>query len=280
LAGYALKLALRSVIANIEPTRGSTQRTADSKETTKLKDFNWAMVISSLFLGLAIVAAGFLIGESIDSSSEQIASSLQKIQTAMASAPGAAQVRNAAPPRGNRPDPNRKYTVSTAGSPSSLPGKGKIEIVEFSDFQCPFCKRVNPTINRIKDEYGEDVRIVFKHMPLSIHPQAKGAHAASEAAHKQGKFWEMHDLIFKNQRQLNDDAYLSYAKLIGLDVAQFQKDVKSAAVLSRVEADIAEAGKLGVTGTPAFFINGRFLSGAQPYEAFKRLIDEEMKKIG
>ena len=224
-----------------------------------MKDFNWALVISSLFLGLAIVAGGALIGESVDSSSVRLAESLEKIRFAVASAPARGAVaRNAAPSRGNRPDPNRQYTVSIAGSPVSMEGKAKIDIVEFSDFQCPFCKRVEPTIKRVKDEYGDDVRVVFKHMPLSIHPQAKGAHAAAEAAHKQGKFWEMHDLIFENQRQLNDDAYLSYAKSIGLDIEQFQKDAKSSVVLSKIEADTAEAGKLGVTGTPAFFINGRF----------------------
>jgi len=245
-----------------------------------LKDFNWALVISALFLGLAVVAGSWLIGTSIDASSDRLVESLKELRLAVASAPTApsAGVRKAAPARGNRPDPNRQYSVSTAGSPASIPGKGKIDVVEFSDFQCPFCKRVDPTLRRIRDEYGDDVRIVFKHMPLSIHPQAKGAHAAAEAAHLQGKFWEMHDLIFKNQRKLSDDAYLSYAKMIGLDIARFQKDAKSSAVLKKVEADTAEAGKLGVTGTPAFFINGRFLSGAQPFEAFKRLIDEELKK--
>jgi protein-disulfide isomerase len=107
-----------------------------------------------------------------------------------------------------------------------------------------------------------------------------GAHTAAEAAHRQGKFWEMHDLIFANQRALSDAKYLAYAEQIGLDLDRFQKDAKSSEVLRRVEADSAEAGKLGVTGTPAFFINGRFLSGAQPFESFKRLIDEELRKTG
>ncbi len=257
-------------------TRGSTQRTADCKETSTLKNFNWALVISALFLGTSVIVGGSLIGSSIDSSTERLAESIKEIRLATGSPSPA--VRQAAPTRANRPDPNRRYSVSIAGSPVSSSSKTKVEIVEFSDFQCPFCKRVYPTIKRVEDEYGDDVRIVFKHMPLSIHPQAKGAHAAAEAAHKQGKFWEMHDLIFENQRQLNDQKYLDYAKQIGLDTERFQKDAKSSAVLSRVEADTAEAGKLGVTGTPAFFINGRFLSGAQPFESFKRLIDDELKK--
>ncbi len=244
-----------------------------------MKNFNWALVISAVFLGLSIVTGGWLIGSSIDGTTERLADSLEEIRLAVGSAPSPT-ARNAAPARGNRPDPNRRYTVSTVGAPASASGKHKIEIVEFSDFQCPFCKRVGPTIKRIEDEYGDDVRVVFKHMPLSIHPAAKGAHAAAEAAHKQGKFWEMHDLIFEDQRGLSDAKYLAYATQIGLDIDQFQKDAKSSAVLSRVEADTAEAAKLGVTGTPAFFINGRFLSGAQPFESFKRLIDEELKKTG
>ena len=243
-----------------------------------MKNFNWALVISALFLGTSVIVGGSMIGSSIDSSTERLAESIKEIRLATGSPSPA--VRQAAPTRANRPDPNRRYSVSIAGSPASSSSKAKIEIVEFSDFQCPFCKRVYPTIKRVEDEYGDDVRIVFKHMPLSIHPKAKGAHAAAEAAHKQGKFWEMHDLIFENQRQLNDQKYLDYAKQIGLDTERFQKDAKSSAVLSRVEADTAEAGKLGVTGTPAFFINGRFLSGAQPFESFKRLIDEELAKTG
>jgi protein-disulfide isomerase len=120
------------------------------------------------------------------------------------------------------------------------------------------------------------VRIVFKHLPLRIHPRAPAAHAAAEAAHRQGKFWEMHDRIFENQRELAPEKYVEYAQEMGLDVERFKKDVAAAAVKSRVDGDAQEAEKLGVTGTPAFFVNGKFLSGAQPFDAFKRLIDAEL----
>ena len=120
--------------------------------------------------------------------------------------------------------------------------------------------------------------MVFKHMPLSIHSKAREAHEAAEAAHLQGRFWEMHDRILDNQRQMGLDRYLQYAKEIGLDVKRFEKDMKSEEVKRRIDADADQASKLGVTGTPAFFINGRFFSGAQPYEAFKRVIDEELEK--
>ena len=119
---------------------------------------------------------------------------------------------------------------------------------------------------------------MFKHLPLSMHAKAPGAHAAAEAANRQGKFWEFHDKIFENQRQLDDATYLKYAEELELDIEQFKKDLKSAPVKSRIDGDVAQAGKLGVTGTPAFYVNGRFLSGAQPFTSFKKLIDEELAK--
>ena len=122
------------------------------------------------------------------------------------------------------------------------------------------------------------MQIVFKHMPLSMHAKAPGAHAAAESANQQGKFWEMHDKIFENQRKLDDATYLVYAEEIGLDIPKFKKDLQSTQVKNRIGVDLAQAGKLGVTGTPAFFVNGRFLSGAQPFTSFKRLIDEELAK--
>ena len=122
------------------------------------------------------------------------------------------------------------------------------------------------------------MRIVFKHMPLSFHSKAPAAHAAAEAALMQDKFWEMHDLIFENQRDLRTATFEKYAKQIGLDIEQYKKDLKSEALKKRIDDDTSQARKLGATGTPAFFINGRFLSGAQPIDSFKRLIDEMLKK--
>ena len=240
---------------------------------------NWALVVSSLVLGLAVVGGSFLVGSAIDQSGTEIAEILGEIRDTASPAP-TRNVKATPPPRNNRPDPNRRYDVITAGSPARGPEKARIHIVEFSDFQCPFCARVYPTIQRIEEEYGDDVRIVFKHLPLRIHPQAPDAHAAAEAAHQQGNFWPMHDLIIANPRSLSKERYLAYAEQIGLDVEKFTKDYASSRIRGRVEADTAEASTLGVTGTPAFFINGRFLSGAQPFESFKRVIDEELAKTG
>ncbi len=122
------------------------------------------------------------------------------------------------------------------------------------------------------------MQLVFKHMPLPMHTKAQAAHEAAEAAHQQGKFWEMHDKIFGNQRGMSEATYLEYAKEIGLDLDRYQKDLKSSTVQQRIAADTTQASELGVTGTPAFFVNGRFLSGAQPFASFKRVIDEELAK--
>ena len=233
-----------------------------------------ALVIAAVVLGASIVSAGLLVRGSIDRGAVELAEMREAIEDLPSAAP--AQPTQAARP--NRPDPSRRYEVNTAGSPFRGPEKAPVEIVEFSDFQCPFCSRVTPTLDKIEEEYGDQVRIVFKHLPLSIHPKAPAAHAASIAAHRQGKFWEMHDKIFANQREMSPERYVEYAQELGLDVDQFQKDVDDPAVKKKIDDDTREAAQLLVRGTPGFFVNGRFISGAQPFESFKRLIDEELEK--
>jgi len=113
-----------------------------------------------------------------------------------------------------------------------------------------------------------------------MHKNAPGAHAAAEAAHQQGKFWEMHDKIFANQRALNYDQYVKYASELGMNVEKFEKDFRSPTVKNRVDGDSKEAAGMGVTGTPGFFLNGKFFSGAKSYDSFKKLIDEELARAG
>jgi protein-disulfide isomerase len=243
-----------------------------------------ALIVGALILAGAIVGSAALLKGSIDEGNE----TLIEVRTALASLDktvkdGAlAAARPAPAPVARRgPDPDKRHDVNISGAPVLGNDDAKITVVEFSDFQCPFCARVDPTLKKIQETYGPDqVRIVYKHLPLSIHPGAPGAAAAAEAAHRQGKFWEMHDLIFANQRELNEAKYVEYAQQLGLDVDQFKKDSASAEVKKRVDEDAQEAAALGVTGTPAFFINGKFLSGAQPYQAFKAAIDQEMQQEG
>ena len=237
-----------------------------------------ALIVAATILGLSILGGAYILVGSVDRATEGIAA-LGGTLAKAAPAAGAAQAAPpaAAPRRG--PDPAKAYAVNTKGSPAKGgAANAAVTLVEFSDFQCPFCSRVTGTLDQIEEAYGDKVRIVFKHLPLRMHSRAPMAHAASEAANSQGKFWEMHDLIFENQRDLSEEAYLRYAGQIGMDVDQFKKDLVSASVKARVDADAAEAAKLGVTGTPGFFVNGYFLSGAKPFSEFKRVIDEQIAK--
>ena len=227
-------------------------------------------LVAALILGVAIVAGALLIRISVDNAAREVAG----LKEALVQGPQAPSPSQAAQP--GRPDPGRRYSVNTQGSPSKGKTDAKLAIVAFSDFQCPFCRRVNPTLEQIQKEYGDKVRIVFKHLPLEMHAKAPAAHAAAEAAHHQGKFWEMHDLIFSNQEAMSPEKYVEYAKQLHLDVARFERDVASGQVKGRIDADSQEAERLGVSGTPAFFVNGRVLSGAQPFPAFKELIDQEL----
>jgi protein-disulfide isomerase len=229
--------------------------------------------VAALILGAALVGSALLLRASIDRTATEVAS-LKETIAGLGGPRDAGGAERAA--RAGRPDPSRRYSVNTAGAPFKGDPDAKLAIVEFSDFQCPFCSRVAPTLEQIESEYGDKVRIVFKHLPLSIHPKAPAAHAAAEAAHRQGKFWEMHDKIFADQQSMSPEKYVEYARELGLDIDRFQADLASAEVKQRIDADTNEASKLGVTGTPAFFVNGRFLSGAQPFAAFKTLIDEEL----
>ncbi|MFL5310471.1 MAG: DsbA family protein [Myxococcales bacterium] len=154
----------------------------------------------------------------------------------------------------------------------------KVTIVEFSDFQCPFCLRAEPTLQKILETYKGDVKLVWRNEPLSFHPNALPAAKAAMAAHKQGKFWEMHKLLFEHQNELSEAKYEEAAKQIGLDLARWRKDKDSAELASAIAADARYGTQVGADGTPAFFINGRLISGAMPFEAFKPVIDEQIEK--
>jgi protein-disulfide isomerase len=155
-----------------------------------------------------------------------------------------------------------------------------IQIVEFSEFQCPYCSRVNPTIEQVKEEYGDKVAITFRDYPLPMHKDAQKAAEAGHCAEAQDKFWEIHDLMFANQRALKVDQLKGYAVEAGLDAAAFNECLDSGQFADRVEANKLAGDKVGVSGTPAFFINGQFLNGARPFQSFKEVIDSELKAKG
>lgn len=176
-------------------------------------------------------------------------------------------------------DPQDPFGIADA--PMRGATDGLVTIIEYSDFECPFCGRVNPTLKQIFDapEYAGKVRLVFKQNPLPFHKNAQLAAEASLAARAQGKFWEMRDRLFENQRALTRSDLERYAREIGLNLVRFNKALDEHTYREEVAKDLADAGRAGVRGTPHFLINGKALSGAQPYEAFKSIIDTEIRQM-
>ncbi|AKF82695.1 Thioredoxin [Myxococcus fulvus] len=178
-------------------------------------------------------------------------------------------------PEPPRPPAERKQVAATG--PSKGPDSAPITIVEFSDFQCPFCSRANAAVDQVFKEYDGKVKLVFRQFPLDFHKEAQKAAEASLCAADQNKFWEMHDKLFASQSALQVENLKKYAGELQLDQAKFDKCLDSGEKATIVKTDMADAQKVGVSGTPAFFINGVMLSGAQPFEEFKSIIDAELK---
>jgi protein-disulfide isomerase len=188
-------------------------------------------------------------------------------------APGAA-----ARPAAGRPTNTAVLKVPVEGSPVRGPSDALVTVVEFSDYECPFCSRAHATVQQLEKDYGKKLRVVMKQNPLSFHPRARPAALAALAAGQQGKYWEYHDALFANQKAIQDADLEKYAGQVGLDVARWKRDMQDPKLAATIDRDAALAQKLGASGTPAFFINGRFLSGAQPIDNFKAIIDEELTK--
>jgi len=153
-----------------------------------------------------------------------------------------------------------------------------IEMIEFSDFQCPFCLRAHATVEQVLKTYGDRIHFVYRNYPLPNHPNARPAAEAAACAAEQGKFWPYHDRLFEQQSRLSEADLKAHAVAVGLDAQKFNACVDARKYKTLVDADVKEGDEAGVNGTPAFFINGRLLSGAQPYDAFKRVIDEELAR--
>lgn len=190
-----------------------------------------------------------------------------------------------APSPERRPEPQFKGRAAVDLATAPLLGEeaAPITLVEFTDFECPFCSRGNNTIHELIKANPGKIRLAFRHYPLPFHKNAKLAHQAAEAAKLQGKFWEMYDLLFANQKKadgttgLDEASIMGYATQIGLDMNKFKTDLTSEAVVKAVEADIAAGSKAGVNGTPHFLLNGTALSGAQPLTAFQAALDKELE---
>jgi len=168
-----------------------------------------------------------------------------------------------------------KVQVAAEG-PSKGPKDAKVTIVEFSDFQCPFCGKGRSVMEEVATKYGNKVRIVFRDFPLSFHDKAQKAAEAGQCANEQGKFWAMHDWMFDNQSALDEASLKAAARKLGADGDKFDQCLTSSKYASVVQKSMKEGGEAGVKGTPAFFVNGVFISGAQPFEKFKTEIDRAL----
>ena len=168
-----------------------------------------------------------------------------------------------------------RRTVAATG-PSAGPAAAPVTIVEFSDFQCPYCARGRKTLDEVRKAYGDQVRVVFRHFPLEMHPEAPKAAEASACAHDQGKFWPFHDALFDDPRALAVDDLKATARKLGLDGKAFDACLDGGTKAKVVQEDMEAGRQLGVTGTPAFFVNGVMLEGALPLDEFRDVIDEEL----
>lgn len=155
----------------------------------------------------------------------------------------------------------------------------KVLLVEFSDFQCPFCSRVHPTLDKLVNDYKGQVSWVYKHFPLDgLHPFARKAAEASECANEQGKFWDYADQLFQNQSSFSDNYFGQLAQTLGLDVNKFSSCLSSNKYANRVNDNSQEGNSVGITGTPGIYVNDQLVKGALPYENFKQIIDQILSK--
>lgn len=173
-------------------------------------------------------------------------------------------------------DAARADPIPLGDSPRKGADDADVVIVLSSEFECPYCARVNLALERVMAEYGDRVAIVYKHSPLPFHRNAVGAAMAAEAARRQGNFWDMYDLLFASQSQLNRESYLAWAKQLGLDMEAFEADLDSSESAERVKRDQELIEDLGGRGVPNLWINGHHLVGAQPFEKLQAVIDAEL----
>jgi len=175
--------------------------------------------------------------------------------------------------------PFYRFSVSTEGAPARGPASAPVTIVKFEDFHCPYCRRAHGTLVELRKRYGDKLRVVHKDFPLEgLHPGATRSHVAARCAGEQGKFWEFQDKLYEVPPKPNAEKLKTMAQELGLDVTAFESCSASNKYDAAIEKDSAEGEALGVTGTPAFFINGRAVRGAHPIENFVRVIDQELSK--
>jgi len=173
-------------------------------------------------------------------------------------------------------DDDRVETIAVGASPTRGSASAPVTVVVFSDFQCPFCSKAEDTVKQIEAAYPGKIRYVFKNNPLSFHEHARLAAKASLAANDQGKFWEYHDALYAHPHDLDRASLERYAEDLGLDLRRFRAALDDARLDTVVEADVTEAHRLEIKGTPSFFVNGRLIQGAQPLAVFRARVDQAL----
>jgi len=220
-------------------------------------------------------------GRSFEQMSSAIQQFLQDQQQTTAKQDLIAELRKGGPAIRVVMDSPRTTITVNPDDPSEGKADAAVTLVEYSDFQCPFCLRVMPTLKQLRAKYGDKLRIVWKDFPLTqIHPQAFVAAQAGNCAREQGKFWELHDKMFGNQSALQPEALKRYAAEAGVDAAKFNQCLDTSKYESRVQDAIRAGGRLGIQSTPTVYVNGRMINGAQPIEVFQAVIDEELARGG
>ncbi len=177
-------------------------------------------------------------------------------------------------------DPPRQDVETSADDAVRGPADAPIQLVEFSDFDCPYCQRATGTIARLLERYGDQIRVVYKDYPLPNHPNAFKAAEAGKCANAQGKFWELHDKMFASQGSLDVASLKTYASELGLDAPEFASCLDEGRYTRRVQQDLVAGSRYGVSSTPTVFINGRLVTGAVPYDVFDGIIREELVAAG
>jgi len=173
-----------------------------------------------------------------------------------------------------------RVAIDTGGEPARGASDAPVTLVEFSDFECPSCARLEPILQKVREHYGDKVRVVFKQFPLAIHPHARQAAEASLCAHAQGKFWPFHDAVFADQKALETEDLQAKAEAVGLEPGAFFTCVTSGEQAEAVRQDVREGTIAGVSGTPALYIDGRMIIGTVTYESLAETIDDELTRRG
>ncbi len=241
-----------------------TPSTPEDTITLNRSHFYMALVVLAFSAGILV---GFVAWGRTPVAAQMTVSSQPTTQASVAQAPAQTQAPQYV-----------RYEIPAEGFPSLGPEDAPIVMVEFSDFQCPFCKRFHDeTSQALLAAYPDKIRFVYRHLPLtSIHPNAFPAAEAAMCANDQNSFWQYHDAIFSDQQNLGPEMYPQIATTLGLDMTTFQDCLTSEKYKDAVQKDLDFALKLGVNSTPTFFLNGLAVVGAQPLEAFTQLIDKEL----